>query len=666
MIGPHDVTRGIRVRKLRLAGSSASGRSYAVSFLGEDDALRGLSVIAGGTQTGKTSIVDFIRYCLGGDKHPQHPEVLANVREAFLETSLDGVTTTIARSATGTESPMASMWAAASDQLADVEEERVPADSTTSPDSLSQRMLAACGMDNIALPLAPTQAESTTQLLSIRDLFRVMSLPNERLDSKNLVYEHSSHIVRQKFEQTVHVMFDVHDFEGADLAARAKTASDAAREAAGTAASLRRVVQEEHPLGPLVLETERERAEREVNELDGQLLALDEQQGLRNSDLSELRNALARAQAESRAAGVRVRNRRSLIDRLSALRTQYADDKKKLTFLKEAERLFDPFHVSVCPACLSTLATAPTVDGGACSLCGHHLPQPPGDAGEARPPESAAVLEAELRATSRRLDELNEYWTRLDRDLGQLKEAQETADLAAEEAAIALDRLVERPSPYLVIRDDLTRRQSDAKLRLQQTESGLRLWEKVRKADETAKRLADKAGSLRAERRANTRRPNRAALINKLSARFGEILGDIGYPKLSDPRLDDRLMPHVRGLPYQNASSGGLVLISLAWYLTIWEMAFEEGERGPGLLVIDSPQKNLGHGAHPDDPDFADTRLVENIYQHAKTWLAGPGRGAQLIVVDNSPPESVRGDVVVRFTRDRGNPPYGLIDNAVD
>ena len=36
-------------------------------------------------------------------------------------------------------------------------------------------------------------------MLSIRDLFRIMWLPNERLDSKNLVFEHSNYMVQRKF-----------------------------------------------------------------------------------------------------------------------------------------------------------------------------------------------------------------------------------------------------------------------------------------------------------------------------------------------------------------------------------------------------------------------------------------------------------------------------------
>lgn len=674
----NDPTRGIRLVQLKLGGLAATGRSYGVSFRGDDAVLwRPFSVIAGPSQTGKSSVVDFARYCLGDDEHPQHPEVLASVRSALLETVLAGTATTIERAATGPGSKFASMWEAPLPDLQSVPELRLPIEPTSDPSGLSQHVLAACGLDNVELPLAPTQAESAAHMLSIRDVFRVMCLPNERLDNKNLVFEHSNHMVRQKFQQTINVMFDVHDAAGSDIAGRLKLANDAAREAERAAKALRAVVQEEHPLGPLVLETDRENARREVAALAAQLAMVDNERLSRESGVTQLRRALSAAQDAARAADVRVRNRESLVDRLGALRGQYADDKKKLTFLKEAEQLFDPLHVSVCPACLSALDAPPALVDGECTLCGHHVELENGSAapeadeapaegtGAARA-SSTAVLHAELKATTRRLDELNVYWTRLDNDLNVLRAARDQADRAVEEAAAALNRVAEVPAPYLATRDDLARRHAEAMLREQKASAGLRLWERVQQAEDNADRLEGHAKRLRAERRESAARPDRAAVIRRLSERFGEVLSDFGYPKLSDPRLDNSLMPHVRGLPYTAASSGGLVLISLAWYLAIWEVAHEQDGRRPGLLIIDSPQKNLGHSADPDDPDFADTRLVENFYRHVKQWLAGPGVGAQLVVVDNSPPEVVASDIVVRYTRSRTLPPYGLIDDAID
>lgn len=85
-----------------------------------------------------------------------------------------------------------------------------------------------------------------------------------------------------------------------------------------------------------------------------------------------------------------------------------------------------------------------------------------------------------------------------------------------------------------------------------------------------------------------------------------------------------------------------------------------------GLLLIDSPQQNLGSDVWDGDAAFADEGLVPRFYRHAKRWLVGPGAGAQLVVFDKEPPESVAADVVVRYTRDRNIPPYGPNDDAID
>jgi hypothetical protein len=681
-----DRRRGIRLSELRLTGAGVHDGPYTVSFLDERRlSWRPLSIIAGPSQTGKTSVIDFARYCLGDDNHPQHPEILTHVRAASLETALAGEITTIERSATGRASSFASVWKASRAGLADTIELRLATEPPSDPQGLSQYVLAACGLDSVMLPEAPTKGESGAQMLSIRDLFKLMWLPNERLDNKNLVLEHAPPIVSQKLRQTVDVMFGVHDAAGTDLAARAQQAGQAAREAERAARSLREVVQAEHPMGAADLEEERNRAHQQVQALTEQLAALDRDHMTAENTLTGMRRALEIAQSRARTAAVRVRNRESLMERLAVLRGQYADDKRKLTFLKEAERLFDPLQVTTCPACFSPLGGAPSAAGGVCSLCGHRVSVPNGDAahraaadaseppgdvapapGHAALDGTLAVIQAEHKATARRLDDLTDYWNRLDADLKLLRTNQEAADRVVEEASTALNRAVDTPAPFLAGRDAINDRRTAASVREQKAQAGLRLWERVRAAEQNAQRLADQAARLRAQRKEISRRPSRVAVVARLSSRFGEILRDIEYPKLSRPRLDDQLKPSVRGLPYTAASSGGLVLISLAWYLAIWEIAHEQSALAPGLLIIDSPQKNLGRSAKADDTDFADTRLVENFYQHARRWLASSGTGAQLVVIDNSPPELVADDVVIRYTRNQSVPPYGLIDNAID
>lgn len=697
---------GIRINELRLGGLPGTDKTYGASFRGADGGgFRPLSVIAGPSLTGKTTIVDFIMYCLGDKSHPQKDEVRDAVRSAYVEVELDGRATVLERSATGEASKFALVWEdAALSTVSETQSSRYLVEPTSDPEGYSQYLLAACNLDNILLPDSTVKDETATVLLSIRDLYDVMFVPNERLDNKNLVFEQSPHSKRQKFRQTVDAIFGVHDNQDVILQRRYTNAREEANNAKARAQALRGFAEEEHPRGPAVLATDLTEADALVVALTTELATLDQQQSANQQASSQLRTQLIETERAARDARVRVRDRESLLARLDALRAQYADDQRKLNFLLDAERLFDPLHVTTCPVCFNHLDPEPTVEDGTCSLCHHAVPtvavesaSPDGgddaevdissadsgpaegevggsistaattdaspSTGTAALADAAPVIAAELRNVNKRLKSLNEYATRSRVHLNVLTAEQIETEARANAAASAVDAITTSPAPWIAARDRLSARIADAQMDAQAAKAGSNVWQRVADADDTFERLDRQAKAILAQRRSQKARPDRNAVISSISKRFGEILGEIQYPKLSNPMIADDLVPHVRNHPYTEASSGGVVLVGLAWNLAVWEVAHETGADAPGLLVIDSPQKNLGHDSK-DDADFADTTLVENFYRHVKTWLAGDGAGAQLIVVDNSPPEIVADDVVIRFTRNSSVPPYGLIPEA--
>lgn len=674
---------GIRINELRLRGLPGTDKTYGANFRARDrGGFRPLSVIAGPSLTGKTTIIDFIVYCLGDKTHPQKDEIRDAVRSAYVEVELAGRTAVLERTATGEPSKFALVWEDTGlDSISETQSKRYLIEPTSDPEGYSQYLLASCNLDNIFLPDSKVKDETATVLLSVRDLYDVMFVPNERLDNKNLVFEQSAHAKRQKFRQTVDAIFGVHDNRDAVLQRRYTNAREEANNAKARAHALRRFAEEEHPRGPAVLATDLVEADELVTSLSTALTALDQQQGASKQASIALRAQLADAEREARDARIRVRDRESLLARLDALRAQYADDQRKLNFLLDAERLFDPLRVTTCPVCFNRLDPEPTIEDGKCSLCHHPVPTAVEDASEeptveavkdvapdepatAALEEATPVLAAELRNINKRLKSLNEYATRSRVHLNVLLADERETGKRANAAAAAVDAIVTSPAPWIAARDRLSARIADAQLAAQAAKAGSSVWQRVADADDAFERLDAHAKAILAQRRSQKARPDRTAVIAAVSKRFGEILSDIQYPKLSNPMIADDLVPHVRNHPYTEASSGGVVLISLAWSLAIWEVAFETGADAPGLLVIDSPQKNLGHD-NKDDADFADTTLVENFYRHVKTWLAGDGAGAQLIIVDNSPPELVSDDVVVRFTRSSSVPPYGLIPEAI-
>jgi hypothetical protein len=154
-------------------------------------------------------------------------------------------------------------------------------------------------------------------------------------------------------------------------------------------------------------------------------------------------------------------------------------------------------------------------------------------------------------------------------------------------------------------------------------------------------------------------------VVERVGQRYRDILASWRYPKLTDAYLADDLTPFVRGHRYTAASAGGRTLISLAWQLAVFEVAWESGSSHPGFLLLDSPQKNLGQTGERD-AEFADTVTVADIYRHLQGWLAGRGAGAQIIVADNAPPAEADPNVIVRFSRRSDQPPYGLIDDETE
>lgn len=126
------MSTGIRINELKLTGGPGSAAPYGASFrvTSPDGSFRPLAIIAGPSQTGKTSIIDFIKYCLGDDVHPQHPEILTAVRSALLETELNGDRCTIERSATGSSSKFASVWNSGLADIPESSELRVSAEPT--------------------------------------------------------------------------------------------------------------------------------------------------------------------------------------------------------------------------------------------------------------------------------------------------------------------------------------------------------------------------------------------------------------------------------------------------------------------------------------------------------------------------------------------------------
>ncbi|MGV9760946.1 hypothetical protein ACWDUC_34725 [Streptomyces tricolor] len=703
---------GIRILGIQLRGYR---KNYLVNFSDGSGNPNPLSIIAGQISTGKTTILEFIDYCLGASKHPEHIEIVEGVHTARLgimayepvpevESESDATVdiTSLA------DSPDAIRWGfrethyvleRSIDGSANsvrvfsgtLEEAtgfpRLLSVDISAEDNISKFLLQLCGLDGIRLRQAPTKADSVTHALSFRDLAPLWFLTNTRLDNKNLTLEHHP-FKANKLRQVVDLMFGIYDEVGSALSEQInQLRAELAEEKAGSKA-LWAFLRDQGITGPLQLEERSEQCEAALRRAQRDLAQLDERAVERTSFAAQLRDEYLTRSQEAREAGARLRDRETLLRRLVPLRAQYADDVRKLTMLVEARRLFDPLSVSVCPACATELDTPVSIESDQCSLCRSHIPglvhhalgsvkdgsQTGGLNGYKQPVEGEPQdvdISKELRSTQRRLNELKEYIEKVETEIQHARKVSSESDAIALSLQRQLDSVTrEAVTPLLAERDRVAKAVSDAeaaKNTVAQQRAMLQSVEtKAQHVDLLTGRLAEANRRLR-EIQENQR--GREDLLDGLSRRFGEILADFGFPKLSDAEIDRQLIPHVRKLRYDRVgSSGALTLLALAWELTLFELAYEEEGRHPGFLLIDSPQKNLApEGRKSSDTEISDSvagLIVNKVYAHLRRWLSGAGEGAQVIVVDNVPPTAVEPFVCIRFSGDPQKPPYGLIDDA--
>jgi hypothetical protein len=645
----------LRIRTLQLVGL---GRTYGLTFT-DESGVRPLTVITGEISTGKTTILEFIDYCLGASRHPRHLEIQRHVRAALLEVEIDGEALVIER-ATFTNEQVATVHRCALNQLTEPHTmERRPLSPPGDPNSLSSLLLTATGMQGIELREAPTQLESATDPLSFRDVMPLCFLTNQRLDNKNLLLE-GQHMRALKLRQVIEIVFDIYDDQLAAMGAQLDRMEQERRDLAAEIAALDAFLRENTVLGRLELDARAAELDQQITDARTRLDTLTMRMRAATEYAAEARSAYASLRRASGEAAARVRDRETLLRRLLPLRGQYAEDERKLIFFQEAEKLFDPLRVRVCPACLQDLPHPIQVEaGGDCSLCRQHIEvsTEPLDIGAER-----AAVQARLRAIERYIEDV-------ERQLGQEQAAYNQALAAETSAQQRLDNEVASDlSPFLAQRDEMVRelealRAERAKVGQEsQWQDGLGR----RRSDAAA--LDVRTADLRirlAELRSN--RPDRATVIADLTERFADLLAQFGFPKLDEPMppsLDNAFVPYVRGNRYTDiGSTGALTLISLAWQLAIFERAVEQGQPHPGFLMIDSPQKNLMPEESASSDEFSDPAIPRRVWEHLTAWSKSMGGAAQIIVVDNRPPHVADTEVVVRYSGRADEPPYGLIDD---
>lgn len=315
-----------------------------------------------------------------------------------------------------------------------------------------------------------------------------------------------------------------------------------------------------------------------------------------------------------------------------------SEDRERLALLYDA-----------CPACETDLSSR-AVPTGRCSLCTEPLP------GAAQHKEKQQLQRARERLVPE-VAELEQNVTR----------ARHAADLAREQLALARravdEDTADAVTPYV---DAVTAAATELEALRSELTTLERLKEPHRRLSERQEEInrlsveLDQAREQQVRVGAELNKPD--DVLQRLNNLFGRVVSEFRLPWATGrARLDrDTLLPMVDDQDFDQRGGGSRTAVSVAYSLTLMMYALEDPTRFqlPQMLILDSPQKNLGRNDHDQDLATRIYRWIIDYFEVRREALGGRYETFQLVIVDNNIPTAVRSgfDTLIQF-----KDPHGFI-----
>jgi DNA repair ATPase RecN len=638
----------INIRELRVIGTT---KDYSVRFDMK------LNIIAGEISTGKSSILDFIDYCLGAGGHPKYQEIQRKGRAAFLEIEINGETFVIERQLFSTRQKAQIHFCDISTIELDHEFIEVSSVQKREEESISSFILSKINLWNIPLKESPAKDSSDIDIMSLRDVLWFSYLKRDRIAGSNLLFE-DNHMKAIKLRQVFDVLFGLHSNRLAFLSSEISRLGEKIQKKGDQVNILLEFTYSQEIPELEELEEQKKKLNQDILGKRADLDEIDSEISGKSGLASGLRQEVLRLQSKLQQMRVKKRNYEKTLQRLIPLRGQYSEDISKLHFLKEAKRIIDPLGISTCPICLSSLDKRDS-RAGFCPLCGERLP--------VMIEEEDIDVSREIRTIERKLRELGSYVEEVEQKIRQKQQKERKISNELSLASKRLDDTLKRfVSPYLSRRDELVSTISRNQNEIKHIEESIKVWTNIGKISEEKSNLAVKVARIKKEMdELLEKSPDRTELINSLSRTFLDHLSTVKFPKLANAYIDEKLVPFVRGIKYGDLLSDGAInLASICWMTSIYSEAIHRSRPHPGFLILDNVQRGIGIGARDENIEFRDESIVKGIYTLLKK-LVDLNDNCQIIVVDNHPPSYMSNNIVVYYSGKTENPPYGFIDDEV-
>lgn len=620
------------LKTLRLIGVR---KNYEVHF------HKGLNYISGPTSTGKTAILELIDYAFGKKNHKSYIEIGESCTDVELEFYISENLYKIKRPLSAFKEPvLLQTYDSVKEKFTQARTLKI--DIPSNEKSLSYFLLSKLNLTNLII---------RGDDFSFRDLFKFSYLKQTNIDNENILNE-QNWALNGKEKATFEIILDIYDSLLGDLQQSLKIEKEnlkvkeiryeAVREFLKTAevenyetvqvksvdidSKLEDINSKIENYKSDILKTE---VGNDVNEL---VVLISDQK----EKLSNLRNKFS--------------DQEQYIQKLQLLENQYFADIEKISEQIAGIKAINKYEYLYCPNCLRPISLH---EESSCLLCHQNM-------------DDIVIEINDLKKERKKLTKKkNELHTYID------SEKEKNIRVGLE-----INKLQDNINSDEEKLDNLTRQYINplaAEISLLSIKSG-QLYEEKKSLNESLKFIEELTNleMLLSEKRIEVegieeqieRQKHKAAKEDKLkqlSEIFSTILLSFDFPNLYEAYIDTKsYLPHVRGRKYSDLGSlGAVTLITMAYYLSIMICSEVQTGNHLGLLMIDTPRKNLG--ASSTSTEFRDEKIYESIINYFLQLGKECKNDFQLIIVNNGYPSDFSPDYIVKEFSSDGHD--GLIDD---
>lgn len=577
-----------------------------------------LTVLAGPTGVGKTSLLELVKYGLGGDG------LITSVADESV--SLVHLTIRI-----GAERLMLSR-SISSDRanLVEVTDllagQRLPdhhADKTEP--SISDLLMTALGLPT-GLKAAARSSNSTRQgaEITFNDVFKYMYVPQVAINRE--IAGSSANYYEPKRKSVFELLFDLTSPELIEMRSRLTTLNGAASTAKTEAEAVERFLADSGTTNRIEAELQLAEIRRDGSAASAEMSQLtDVMVETTDRETQALRDLLTEAErglAEARA----------LASDLTRETADYTSERRRIQLdIARLDRLMSAgarianIEFSSCPRCLQSLDRH--VPDGTCRVCLQE--DVVGDL-----PTTGQYEAAQLRSQLEEIDE----------QLVQVQSAQTAATSASEDRRRLVQRLNvqidertrERVSPRLQAFADAARRVERSVVQGLALDQVLRQWDRAEDIRNAAERIERERADLQTRIRSQEAQDatRRAEVMGELDAEFQATVQAFGIPAGQRAAIgSDSYLPEFGGRRFDKVSlAGGIATATqVAYWMSLIAVAARRRDtKYPGFLMIDSPRLAFGN---------AEAMATQMYRRFVAQVGAAPGR-LQFIIADNELPEA--------------------------